>query len=151
MIRHGTAKRLRAVPIRQVAAGVIAVCHRQAVIVVHMALVAVCGRPRRCHLVVTRQRPARVGVVEGVIGPGNCVVTSRAICRRERGACRRVHRVVRGLPIRQVATGIAAIGRRNRERVVVVDVALGARGDLARRRHLVRVGQRETCGGVIER
>ena len=50
-----------------------------------------------------------------------------------------------------MAAGVSAVGRRNRKRIVIANVALGTRGDLARRRHLVRVGQREAGGGVIER
>ena len=65
VIRHGAANRLRTVPIRDVAVGGVAVRHAQHVIVVHMALVAVCYRfARRCHLVVARQRPIR-GVAPG--------------------------------------------------------------------------------------
>jgi len=79
VIGHGTAKRLRTVPIRRMAAGVVAIRHGQAVIVVHVALVAVCGRACGCHLVVACQCPTCGAVIEGVIGPGDVVVTVRAI------------------------------------------------------------------------
>ena len=79
VIGHGTAKGLRTVPIRRVAAGVVAVRHRQVVIVVRVALVAVCCRPGWCHLVVARQRPTCARVAKRVVGPDNRVVTSRAV------------------------------------------------------------------------
>jgi hypothetical protein len=104
VVGYRTAKGLRAVPIRRVAAGVVAVRHRQVVIVVHMALVAVCCRAGRCHLVVARQRPTCARVVKCVVGPHNRVMTGRAICGdSKRGPCRGVHRVVRISPVRQVA------------------------------------------------
>ena len=40
----------------------------------------------------------------------------------------------------QMALGVSAIGRLGRQIVVVIDVAVGARGYLAGRRHLVRIG-----------
>jgi len=79
VIGHGTAKRLRTVPICRMTAGVVAIRHGQAVIVVYMALVAVCGRARGCHLVIACECPPCARVVEGVIGPSDVVVTVRAI------------------------------------------------------------------------
>ena len=49
-----------------------------------------------------------------------------------------------------MAAGIPAVCWRNRKGIVVADMALRARCDLARRGHLVRVGQREARGAVIE-
>jgi len=62
-----------------------------------------------------------------------------------------VRRVVRCLPGRQVAAGVSAVGRRNRQRIVVVDVTLCAGRDFAHWGHLVRIRQREAGGGVIKR
>lgn len=39
-----------------------------------------------------------------------------------------------------MALGVAAIGRLDLQIVVVIDVAVGASGHLARRRQLVRIG-----------
>ena len=52
-------------------------------------------------------------------------------------------RIVRRLPGRQVTLRIPAICRRNRQAVVVVDVAGGARHDFASGRQLVRIRQRK--------
>ena len=49
-----------------------------------------------------------------------------------------------------MAASVSAIRRLNLQIVVVVDVALRALRDFAGRRHLVRIGQRETRGAVIE-
>lgn len=49
-----------------------------------------------------------------------------------------------------MTSGIAAVRRLDIQRVIIVDVALRARGHLACRRHLVRIRQRETRGRVIE-
>ena len=102
-----------------------------------------------------QQRPPRRGVVEGRRQERHCVVTVRAIRRRERGPRRRVHRIVGPLPAAsvvriQVALGVRAIGRLDLQVVIVVDMAVGAGVHLARRRHLMRIGQRETCGGVVK-
>jgi hypothetical protein len=55
-----------------------------------------------------------------------------------------VHGIIGSLPGGQVAAGISAIGRRNRQSIIVVDMAQGARYAG------VSVGQRESSGVVIE-
>lgn len=59
-------------------------------------------------------------------------------------------RVIGLLPGGQVAPGVAAIGWLNAESVVAANMALRTGRDLAGRRHLVRVGEREAGGAVIE-
>ena len=54
------------------------------------------------------------------------------------------------LPGGQVASGVAAVGRRGGQSVVVVDVAIRAGHNFPRGRHLVRIRQRETRGRVVE-
>jgi len=50
-----------------------------------------------------------------------------------------VRRVIGLLPGRQVASGIPAVGRLDRQIVIVVDVTVRAGTHLARRGHLVRM------------
>ena len=113
VVWYRTAKRLRTVPIRRMAAGVVAIRHGQAVIVVHVALVAVCGRACGCHLVVACQCPTCGAVIEGVVGPGDGVMTSGAVCRGESATGGLVRRIIGLLPGGQVAARVAAIRRLN--------------------------------------
>ena len=69
-------------------------------------------------------------------------------CKRRAGC--RVRRVIGLLPSRQVASGIAAVVRLDRQIVIVVDVAIRAGVHLAGRRQLVRVRQRKTSCRVIK-
>jgi len=108
-------------------------------------------RTRRQHMR-TLQREARRAVVEPSIRPEHRVVTARA----ER--CREASRdVVRHIPAnrRRAVPGclVAVIAIRvcGREREGVVVVAIRAAYDFARRRHLVRAGQRPAFHGVIKR
>jgi len=101
-------------------------------------------------LVRTRQWPTRRAVIKGGSGPGNCVVTHRTV-RRGKGRARRgVCWIICGLPGRQMALRVSAIRRRNRQAVIVVDVAGSARRYFPGGGQLVRVRQRETRGSVIE-
>ncbi len=59
-------------------------------------------------------------------------------------------RIVGLLPGRQMASGVAAVGRSNGQRVVIVDVARRAGRSFPRGRHLVSIRQWETRGRVIE-
>jgi len=61
-----------------------------------------------------------------------------------------VRGIVRLLPGRQMALGIAAIGRLDGERGVVAVVALVATADLSGRCDLMRIRQRKSRVGVIE-
>lgn len=76
--------------------------------------------------------------------PARRRMASGAICRRKRRARRGVHRIVRLLPVRQMALRVSTIGRRNRQRIVVIDVAQIA-GNVC-----VSIRQREARGVVIE-
>jgi len=77
--------------------------------------------------------------------PAHRIVASGAVRRRERRPCRRVYRIVGLLPRRQMAAGISAIDRRNRQRIIIVDVARGA-GDVG-----VTVGQWKPGRVVVKR
>ena len=74
----------------------------------------------------------------------------RTVGSRKRSTRRRVRRVIRLLPRRQMAPGIPAIIRLNRQIVIVVDVAVRASSHFARGRQLVRTCQREACRAVIK-
>ena len=111
------------------------------VVVVHVAGRArrwrrrhVCpGQGKSCHVVVERRGiPSHGGVARRAVGGGKCSPGSG------------VHGIICPLPGRQMASGISAIGRRNRQSIVVVDVAQGA---LHTR---MSVGQRESSRVVVE-
>jgi hypothetical protein len=89
-------------------------------------------------------------VIEGSVGPSNGVVAGRAIRGGEGRAGRGMHRIICLLPGGQVASGVAAIVGLNLQRVIIVDVARRAIGHLARGSKLVRIGERESRGAVIE-
>ena len=150
VIRHIAAECRSTLPSRLVAAVAIRVRCRESIVVPHVAISAGCRFARRRHLVRTHQGPARSAVVEGRGGPRDGAVTCRAVRRRKRRSGRRVRGIIRRLPGRQVAARIPAVRRRNRQRVVIVDVAIRAGRDFTRRRHLVRIGQRETRRAVIK-
>jgi hypothetical protein len=127
-------------PSRQMASGVAAVrLHsRQGVVVVDMARSA-------GHVgVPVGQQEARGAVIEGRRGPGNRVVASRTSGHCELRPSGGVHRIIRLLPSRQVASGIAAVRLQGRQVVIVVDVAGGTR-------HIrMAIRQFEPGGVVIE-
>jgi len=58
--------------------------------------------------------------------------------------------IIRLLPSGQMASGVAAVGRRNGQSVVVVDMARRAGRSFPCGRHLVRIRQRKTRGRVVE-
>jgi len=107
----------------QVAAGVPTIRGRnlQIVVVVDVALRALQIR------VAIRQRESSGAVIEYYIGPRRRIVTIRAIRNRKSGSGARVRRVVGLLPGGQVAASVAAVGSRNLQMIVVVDMALLAR------------------------
>ena len=155
VIRNTSAEGRRAVPGRLVAAVAIRVRRCEVVVVIDVAVGAGVDLAGRRHLVRAKQRPARRRVVEGRRQKGDGIVTARAVRRGERGSRRRMHRVGRSLPAAtvvgiQMTLGVSAIGRLNRQIVVVIDVAVGAGVDLAGRRHLVRIRQRKTGCRVIK-
>ena len=121
VIRNVAANRRGALESRRVAA--VAIGGIQRVIVAHMA-----GRARRRgrRHVRASQREASRAVIEDGCCPTGCVVARGTIRRGKCGSGRRVHRIVRLLPGGQVALRISAIGGRNRQIVIVVDVARSA-------------------------
>ena len=139
VIRHRAAERRRAVPGRLVTAH--AVGRVQRVIIADVAGSA--GR-RRWRSVRAHQRETGGAVVERSRVPAFRGMASGAIRRRKSGSRCRVYRGRGLLPFRQMASGVPAIGRRDRQSVVVVDMARSA-GHVG-----VPVGQQETRGAVIE-
>jgi len=142
--KRGTGSRvggvIRLLPGCQVALRVAAIRwrNRQIVVVVDMARSA--GHIRMA----IRQQESRRAVIEDGRGPGNRVVASRAVAYRKCSARRRVHRIVRLLPGCQVASRVAAICWRDRQIVVVVDVA-------GRTWHIrMAIRQQESRRAVIE-
>ena len=97
-----------------------------------------------------RQRPSRGRMVERYVGPQCWVVARRTISGRKRTPRCRVRGIIRLLPGRQMATGIPAVIRLNRQIVIVVDVAVRAGVDLAGGRQLVRTCQRKARRRVIK-
>ena len=150
VIRYCSTERRGALPSRLVAAVAVRVRYRKGVVAAYVAVRAGRHFPRRRHLMRARQGPARGAVVEGRRGPGDRAMACRAVGRRKwRSGCR-VRRIIGLLPGRQMASRVPAVGRGSRQRVVVVDVAVRAGRHFARRRHLVRIGQRETRRTVIK-
>ena len=145
VVRHVAARRLRAQPRRLVAAH--AIRRGQIVVVIYVARHA--GRGIRRH-VCAHERKTSYGVIETVICPGDGVVARGTIGHGKRTSGRRMRRIVRGLPGAQVAARIPAVRGLNIQRIIVVDVALRARGYFPRGRHLVGIGERETGSAVIE-
>ena len=139
VVRDVAAKRRRLVPIRKMAADAIRGIQR--VVVVDVARGTGCRSRRHVrpcqgkagYAVVEGSRiPALGGVAVGAVGGGEC------------RAGRRVHRIIGLLPVRQVATGVPAIRRRDLQIIVVVHMA-GEAGHIG-----VAVRQRKTRGSVIE-
>jgi hypothetical protein len=127
-------------PCCQVAAGVAAIrrCGLQVVVSIDVA------RGAGNIGVTIGQQKSGCAVVEGGGCPSDRVVAIRAIRGRKRCACLGMRRTVGLLPGCKVASGIAAIGRRNLQSVVVLDVA-GGTSDGG-----VRISERESSGIVIE-
>jgi len=116
----------------------------QVVIVVDVAVRASVHLAGRRQLVRTRQRKTGSAVIENRAQPGDGIVASRA--SRHRKGIRRsaVFGIASVLPRRQMALRVAAIGRRNLQVVVVVDMA-------GRARHIgVAVGQKKTGSAMVK-
>ena len=120
------------------------------IVVVYVAVRAGHHLARRRKLMRPSQWPSRGAVIECRCRPRNCVVAGRTIRCRERCPSARVGRVIRRLPRGEVASGISAVRRLNRQCVIVVDVALRTRCNLTGRRHLVRIRQREARRAVVK-
>jgi len=139
VIRYRSAYRCGAEKNRLVASVTIRGIER--IVVVHMAQRA---RGRRRGRMRSGQRKSGDAVIEGRSGPTGCGVASGAVGRGKRRAGSGVHGSSRLLPGGQMALRVAAIGRGNRQTVVVVDVAEGAS-------HIrVSIGQQESGGAVVE-
>ena len=108
---------------------------QRGVVAVHVTIGALTWR----HGVRPGQREGRVGVIERGVGPNRGVVTQLA--RSWETGCR-VRRVGRACVILLVAR----VAQRTIQRIVAVDVTVGAQA----RRNRVRTGQRETCRRMIE-
>ena len=91
-----------------------------------------------------RQRETGRAVVERSGIPALRGMAGGTIRRRKSGPRCRVYRGRGLLPFRQVAAGVPAVGRRDRQSVVVVDMARSA-GHVG-----VPIGQQETRRAVIE-
>jgi hypothetical protein len=61
-----------------------------------------------------------------------------------------VRRIVGGVVGCQVAAGITAIRWLNGKRIIAADMTLSARRHFACRRHLVRIGEGEAGGAMVE-
>jgi len=90
------------------------------------------------------QRETGGAVVERSGVPAFGGVAGRAIRRLKSGPRGRVHRIIRLLPGRQMASRVPALRRRDRQSVIVVDMARSA-GHVG-----VPVGQQEARRAVIE-
>ena len=111
VIRNIASQGLRAGPVGSVAG--VAGRAIQAVIVAHMALVAIGRHAGRRHLVIAGQGPARRGVAPGSRGKRRCRrVAVRAICERKGRARCRVHRVIGGVVVALMTVLVAATSRR---------------------------------------
>jgi len=151
MVRHGPAKGRRAVPGRLVAPIAIRVRGREVVIAAYVAIRAGYDFARRRHLVRARQSPPGHGVIKRYVRPQRRVVAVLAIGRPKRRSRRGVRWIIGLLPRRQMASRIPAIRRLNRQRLIVHSMALVASRNLAGRGKLMRIRQRETGFGVVER
>jgi len=97
------------------------------------------------------QGKASRGVIEGaLISPGDGVMAGRTLGNREGRLVAGVRGVIGGVVGGQVAVAVAAVGGLDAQTVVATDVALRALRNLAGGRHLMRVGEREAGGAVIE-
>jgi hypothetical protein len=118
VVGHRPANGRRALESRLVAA--VTIRRVQSVVVADVAGRAGCRSRRHMR---AGQRKACRAVIKRCGGPANRRVAGRTIPDGEGRSRCRVHRIVRLLPGREVASRVSAIGRRDRQIVVVVDVA----------------------------
>ena len=140
MIRNRSADRRGALEGGLVASVTIARVKR--VVVAHMAGRA--RRRRRRHMR-SGQRKSRYAVIKCRRRPARRRMASRTVRRGKGGAGSRVHRSIRLLPGGQVALGVSAIGRRDIQGVVVIDVAQIA-GHIR-----MPIRQQKSCRAVVKR
>ena len=143
VIWHRAAQSLRAVPIRLVTAVARCIGGVQRIVVANMAQSAGGGKVGAC------QCPTGRGVIKRSVRPQKGVVTGGA----ERGWVLQGHVIwhratkrLRAVPVRGVTTRVIAI--RNRQTVVVADVALVAVCRCAGGSHLVIAGESPAGRGV---
>jgi hypothetical protein len=145
MVGHRAADGRGAIPVRKVAAGVVAICDRETVIVAEVALIAVGDHARGRHLMIARQGPARRCVIPRSGGERRgCRMAIRAVRPGKHRTRIGMHGIIGLLPIIQMASGISAIVGSDVEVVIVVDVATNA-GNVG-----VLAGQKKSCDAVIE-
>jgi len=146
VVWHRATQSLRAVPIRLVTAVARCIGGVQRIVVANMAQSAGGGKVRAC------QCPTSRGVIKRSVRPQKGVVTGGA----ERGWVLQGHVIwhratqrLRAVPVRGVTTRVIAI--RNRQTVVVADVALVAVRRCAGGSHLVVAGESPAGRGVVPR
>jgi len=138
--RGGVSRIVRLLPGGQVASRVSAIVGRDRQIVIVIDVASRTGDIR----VAVGEGKSRGGVVECRGRPTYSRVARGTILKSESCSCRWMDRVCGLLPGRQVALGVPAIGRRNGQIVIVIDVARSAR-------HVrVAIGQQETRYAVVE-
>jgi hypothetical protein len=101
------------------------------------------GGRRRGHVCSGQRKPGDA-VIERRRGPAGCRMASGTICRGKSGAGSGVHGIIGLLPSGQMALRVPAIGRGNRQIVVVIEVAQIA-GHVG-----MPAGQQETGRAVVE-
>ena len=121
------------------------------VVVAYVAIRAGHDFPGRLQLVRARKRPACRTVIKDGCIPCDRVMACRAVGSREGCSGRGMHGIIRLLPRRQVASGIAAVCRRDGQVVIVVDVAGSAGWHFATVSHQrVRIRQWKAKRVVVE-
>jgi len=117
--RRRVHRSIRLLPGRQMALRIPAIRRRDRQIIIVVDVAQRAGHIR----VPRRQRKSRRAVVEYGRRPAHRIVAGRAVRRRKRRPRRWMHRIRGRLPGRQMASRIPAIVRRDRQIIIVVDVA----------------------------
>jgi len=116
-------------------------CGTQRVVVIHMARRAGSRRRGNVH---PRQGESRGAMVESCRVPAHRRMAYSTVPYRKLRTRRRVHRIIRLLPGRQMAARVPATVQGSRQVVIVVDVA-GSAGHAG-----MPIREREACHAVIE-